>query len=198
MEANAQHTWEGGQNAFGNFTGIALASISQRVVGAAPLYPTFSGFIRHDEEGWELCDSTEYTTVRGSRVGSQFSTTIAWQTVEDTSTKNSTSSGEFTVKSASSAIVGVQIGEQYILRKYPIVGGFETPNAARTVFVSPGALATTTYDASGSGSGSTSLASGTSYKNSPTGPVPITLSSFLPRIQGYGIYTQALLDDGMP
>jgi hypothetical protein len=192
MAANAQHTWEGGQNAFGFFTGIAAGNISQRIVGAVPLFPTFSGIIRRDAEGWELCDESEFTTVRGSRVGSQFSTTIAWQTVEGTSTKNSTSSGEFTMGSTNSAEFGVRQEAQ------TIAGGFQTPNAARTVIVSPGALLTTTYDSAGSGSGSTLFPTGTTYNSAPTGPQPITISSFLQRVQGYGVITQQLLDNGMP
>jgi hypothetical protein len=192
MTANAQHTWEGGQNIFGNFTGIGFGNISQRVIGAIPLYPTFSGLIRRDAEGWELCDTSEFTTVRGSRVGSQFSTTIAWQTVEGTSTKNSTSSGEFTMGSTNSAEFGVRQEAQ------TIAGGFQTPNAARTVIVSPGALLTTTYDSAGSGSGETSFATGTSFTTAPVGPVPITLSSFIQRVQGYGVVTQQLLDNGLP
>jgi hypothetical protein len=191
MKANAQHTWEGGQNAFGNLIGIEAGWISRNIVGAVPLYPTFSGLISRDSEGWELCDSSEYTTVRGSRAGRQFSTTIAWQTVEGTITSNSTSSGSFTIESAQSIEIGV-----HVFGFVTVAGGFETPNAARTVIVSPGALLTTTYDASGSGVGSTLLSTGTTYESAPIGPSPITLSSFLPRIRGYGVYTQLLLDDG--
>jgi hypothetical protein len=189
MTANAQHAWE-----YGNIFGfdMKVGSISQNVVGAVPLYPTFSGLISRDSEGWELCDTSEYTTVRGSRVGSQFSTTIAWQTVEGTSTKNSTSSGEFTMGSTNSAEFGVRQEAQ------TIAGGFQTPHAARTVIVSPGALLTTTYDSAGSGSGETSFSTGTSFTTARVGPVPITLSSFIQRVQGYGVITQQLLDDGMP
>ena len=182
MSANAQHTWEGNEQ----------ASISRSVVGAVPFYPTFTGIISSNAEGWELCDSTEYTTVRGSRVGDQFSTTIDWQTVEGTSTKNSTSSGSFSVNSAGSAEFGVR------LESPTIAGGFVTPNAARTVIISPGALLTTTYDGSGSGTGSTSLSTGTTFSSAPIGLKPITISSFIPLVQGRGVYTQRLLDNGMP
>jgi hypothetical protein len=188
MAANAQHTWEGNFFVFGNQRG----SISQNIIGAVPLQPSFTGIIRRDAEGWELCDESEYTTVRGSRVGSQFSTTIAWQTVEGTSTKNSTSSGEFTMGSTNSAEFGVRQQAQ------TIAGGFQTPNAARTVIVSPGALLTTTYDSAGSGSGETSFATGTSFTTAPVGSVPITLSSFIRRVQGYGAIELNLLDNGLP
>jgi hypothetical protein len=191
MSANAQHTWEDGNRFRFDYV---RGSISQRIVGAIPLYPTFSGLIRFGADGWERCDTSEYTSVNGSRVGSEFSTTIEWQTVEGTSTKSSTSSGTFTVDSTMSAEFGV-LKEQ---NTQTLAGGFQTPNAARTVLVSPGAMLTTTYDSSGSGSGSISLATGTTYKSAPTGPVPITLSSFLQRIQGYGVFTQRLIDDGMP
>jgi hypothetical protein len=183
MTHNAEHTWEG-------LTAAGL--ISQSVVGAVPLYPTFTGLIFRDSDGWELCDTSDFTTVKGARVGDRFSTTIAWQTVEGTSTKNSTSSGEFTMGSTNSAEFGVRQGAQ------TIAGGFETPNAASTVIVTPGALLTTTYNAAGSGSGSTSLDTGTTYNSAPTGPQPITISSFLRRVQGYGVITQQLLDNGLP
>jgi hypothetical protein len=186
MTANAQHTWEGG------LFGIPRGDISQNIVGAIPIYPTFTGIIRNDAQGWELCDSSDYTTVRGERVGAQFSTTIAWQEVESSLTKNKTASGTFTMNSTSSAEFGVRQETQ------TIAGGFQTPNAARTVIVSPGVVATTTYDASGSGTGSISLPTGTSFISAPTGPVPITLSSFLRRVQGYGVITQQLLDNGLP
>jgi hypothetical protein len=189
MTANAQHTWEDG-NIYG--FDMEVGSISRNVVGAVPLYPTFSGLIRRDADGWELCDTSEYTTVRGSRVGSQFSTTIAWQTVEGTSTKNSTSSGEFTMGSTNSADFGVRQGAQ------TIDGGFQTPNAARTVIVPPGALLTTTYDSANSGSGSTLFSTGTSFTTTPVGLVPITLSSFIQRVQGYGAIELNLLDNGLP
>jgi hypothetical protein len=183
MSANAQHAWDG-QN--------EQASISRSVVGAIPFYPTFTGIISNNAEGWELCDSTEYTTVRGSRVGDQFSTTIAWQTIEGTKTKNSTSSGSFTVNSTGSAEFGVRIDSP------TIAGGFQTPNASRTVIVSPGAVLATTYDASGSGTVSASLSTGTTYSSALTGPQPITISSLIPRVQGRGVYTQRLLDNGLP
>jgi hypothetical protein len=183
MTANAQHTWEGYNN---------QASISQNVIGAVPFYPTFTGIISRDSEGWELCDTSEFTTVNGSRIGAQFTTTIAWQTVEGTSTKNSTSSGSFTVNSSIAQEFGVTT------RAPTIAGGFETPNAARTVIVSPGVVLSTTYDASGSGTASSSFSTGTTYISAPTGPQTITISSLIPRVQGYGVYTQRLLDDGMP
>jgi hypothetical protein len=192
MTANAQHTWGGGQNAFGYFTGIASGNISQNIVGAVPLYPTFSGLIRHDTEGWELCDSSEYTTVRGSRVGSNLSTTIAWQTVEGSLTKNKTSSGTFTVNSTISADFGVQIAGETIR------GGFETPHASRTVFMPPGVLLTTTFDSEGFGSGSSLLATGSTFKTQKEGNAPITIFSYISEIQGYGVKLLSLIDDGMP
>jgi hypothetical protein len=183
MTHNAEHTWEEmNQEAW----------ISQSVVGAVPLTPTFSGLIYRDAEGWQFCDTSKYTSVRGSRVGNQFSTTIAWQTVEGTSTKNSTSSGSFSVNSAGSAEFGVR------LESPTIAGGFVTPKAARTVIISPGAVIATTYDASGSGTVSTSLSTGTTYSSALTGPQPITISSLIPRVQGRGVYTQRLIDNGLP
>lgn len=182
MSHNAQHTWASPGAGF----------ISQGVVGAVPLYPTFSDLITEGADGWELCDSSEYTTVAGSRVGQNFSTTIAWQIREGTSTKNSTSSGSFTVQSTSTAQIGVSVDPGQTL------GGFATPNASRTVIVSPGVVLMTTYDASGSGTLSSSYSTGRTETVAPVGPVPITISSFIPRVQGYGVFTQALLDDGMP
>jgi hypothetical protein len=188
MSDNAQNNWE--NNTFG--FDFERGFISQGVVGAVPLYPTFSGIIRRDAEGWELCDSSEYTTVVGSRIGQNFTTTIEWQTLEGTSTKKSTSSGSFTIQSTTVATVRAQEITP------TIAGGFATPNASRTVILSPGVVLTTTYDASGSGTGSTLLSTGTTFSSTATGPQPITISSFIPRVQGYGVYTQLLLDNGMP
>lgn len=182
MSHNAEHTWESPD----------ARSISWGVIGAIPLYPTFSGLITEGSDGWELCDSSEYTTVVGSRVGQNFSTTIAWQTVEGTSTKNSTSSGLFTLNSTSSVPFGVQSVNP------TIAGGFATPNASRTLIMSPGVVLMTTYDASGSGTLSSSYSTGTTEAVAPVGPVPVTISSFIFRAQGYGVFTQSLLDNGMP
>jgi hypothetical protein len=185
MSDNAQHTWQA------NF-GETRGNISQGVVGAVPLYPTFSGLITEGSDGWELCDSSEYTTVVGSRVGQNFSTTIAWQTVEGTSTKNSTSSGEFSLNTTLSVPFGVQNVSP------TIAGGFATPNASRTLIMSPGVVLMTTYDASGSGTLSSSYSTGTTEAVAPVGPVPVTISSFISRVQGRGVFTQALLDNGLP
>jgi hypothetical protein len=185
MSDNAQHFWE-------EIPQIPLGSISQGVVGAVPLYPTFSGLISRDAAGWGLCDSSEYTSVVGSRVGQNFSTTIAWLTIEGTSTKNMTASGSFTIQSTTVASVRAQISSP------TIAGGFFTPNAARTVIVSPGVLLLTTYDANTSGTSSVSYSTGTTYQAAPVGPVPVTISSFVPRVQGRGVYTQQLLDNGLP
>jgi hypothetical protein len=185
MTADAEHTWEE----------IGEAGlISQGVVGAIPLYPTFTGIISNDSEGWELCDTSEYTSVSGSRIGAQFTTTIAWQTVSSgTITIVTTSSGEFTVDSTSSASHGFRTQQGQT-----IAGGFQTPNAAYTRVVRRAALSTITYDASNSGTGTTFVSTGTIEKSAPVGAVPITLSSVLMRVQGYGVFTQALLDEGMP
>jgi hypothetical protein len=66
------------------------------------------------------------------------------------------------------------------------------------VIVSPGALLTTTYDSANSGSGSTLFSTGTSFTTTPVGLVPITLSSFIQRVQGYGAIELNLLDNGLP
>lgn len=184
LEHNAEHTW--------NSPSFGL--ISQGIVGAIPLIPTFSGLMSEGSDGWGLCDSSDYTTVAGSRVGQNFSTTIAWKTIEGTSTKNNTSSGSFTLNSTSSVSFGVST-QFRLLEPW---GGFATPNASRTVIVSPGVVLMTTYDAESSGTLSTSYSTGTTETVAPVGPVPVTLSSFLPRVQGAGVYTQRLLDDGMP
>lgn len=181
MKYNAEHTW--------NSPSFGL--ISQGIVGAIPLTPTFSGLMSEGSDGWGLCDSSEYTSVAGSRVGQNFSTTIAWQIREGTSTKNSTSSGSFTLNSTSSVPFGVST-------QFSLLGGFATPNASRTVIVSPGAVLMTTYDASGSGTLSSSYATGTTEAVAPVGTVPVTISSFLPCVQGGGVFTQRLLDNGMP
>jgi hypothetical protein len=182
MAHNAEHYW----------ASPAEGSISRGVIGAIPLYPTFSGLITEGSDGWELCDSSEYTTVVGSRVGQNFSTTIAWQTVEGTSTKNSTSSGEFSLNTTLSVSFGVQNVNP------TIAGGFATPNASRTLIMSPGVVLMTTYDASGSGTLSSSYSTGTTEAVAPVGPVPVTISSFISRAQGYGVFTQSLLDNGLP
>lgn len=188
MTHNAQHTWAGLEGQ------IEAGSISRGVVGAIPLYPTFSGVMSEGAGGWELCDSSEYTTVVGSRVGQNFSTTIAWQTIEGSSTINTTESGTFTLNSSSSVLFGVATGFS-VVQPW---GGFFTPNASRTVYISPGAVLLTTYDKNGFGTLSTSYSAGTTYQTAPVGPVPVTMSSFIQLGQGYGVFTQTLLDNGLP
>jgi hypothetical protein len=192
MSANAQHTWEKYYTTENTNSG----NISQGVVGAVPLTPTFSGVIRNDSDGWEFCDTSDYTTVRGERIGAEFSTTILWQKNEGTITKKSTSSGFFTVNSTLSAEIGVF--QQ--ARSFFNFGGFQTPNAARTVFIPPCAILSTSYDASQSFSGSTIFETGSTYEIVSVGQVPITNFSILRRVQGYGCFTQALelLDNGLP
>ena len=189
MSANAQHTWAG----FPLGQGIERGNIMRGVVGAVPLYPKFSGLIYKDSEGWELCDTSEYTTVGGSRIGKSFTTTITWKTVIGTITQNTTSSGSFTIDSFLAAKVGAEAVNDTIR------GGFFTPNASNTIIVSPGAvILLTTYDKQGSGTGSTQYPTGTTYADALNGEVPITISSFIPIAQGYGVFTQGLLDNGMP
>jgi|GEM_PF-4586420 len=190
MSNNAQHTWEG----FPVGQGIERGDIMPGVVGAVPLYPKFSGLIRRDSEGWELCDTSEYTSVKGSRIGKDFTTTIEWQTVKGTITENSTSSGSFSIDSFISAKVGAIV--PYFTPT--IMGGFETPNASRTVIVSPGAIIITTYDSENSGTTSTQYPTGTSYETAPIGAVPISISSFIERVQGCGVFIQRLIDNGLP
>jgi hypothetical protein len=183
MTHNAEHTWE-------EMSPPGL--ISQSVVGAVPLTPTFSGLIYRNAEGWELCDTSDYTSVSGSRIGSQFTTTINWQSLSDSSTVQTTSSGTFTVDSTSSAEIGVET--QIATR----LGGFQTPNASVSVFLSPGIVHSTTYDALGSSTESALLEIGLTFESSVSGQLPITLLSFIPRVQGRGVYTQRLLDNGLP
>ena len=182
MSDNAEHTWEGGND---------MGSISKGVVVANNF--TFNGFIQRDSEGWQLCDASRITTVNGSRVGESFSTTISWKTVEGTSTKETTSSGSFTIKTATKANFEAEVDTAPT-----IAGGFASPNASRSVFVYPCFLLLTTYNASTSGTESIEYLNGTTYTTAPVGQVPITISSFIPRVQGYGVFTQGLIDDGMP
>ncbi len=184
MSDNAQHTW--GRE-------IERGNIMPGVVGAVPLYPKFSGLIYKDLEGWELCDTAEYTTVNGSRIGESFTTTIVYKTVTGTITQNTTSSGSFTINSFVEARVGAEVVAGSIR------GGFFTPNASNTIIVSAGAIILlTTYDGQSSGTGSTQYPTGTTYTDDLNGEVPITISSYIPIVQGYGVFTQSLLDDGMP
>lgn len=183
MEHNAQHTWNQMDEGF----------MFPFVVGAIPLNPTFSGLISQDAEGWQLCDSSNFTTVTGYREGQRFSTNLIWQTLENGKTIKSTSSGTFTINPVFSS--PIQFQSENAL--FPF-GGFRTPNASRTILISPGAVLITTYDKAGSGTLSTSYSTGTTFTNGIVGPVPITISSFIPLVQGNGVYPQSLLDNGLP
>jgi hypothetical protein len=200
MNANPQHTW---QERYGF---VDAYSISNGIIGLVPIGPTFTGIVSLNAQGEEIAETSKHTTISGSRIGSNFTTTAAYQNSSNGITVKTTESGFFTMQSVSSVHFGVSSDSvnaillNYGTRVYnyynQIFGGFTTPNASRTFYISPGVIHSTTYDATNSGTGSTSFVSGTTYATNDVGFVPITMFNLIACIQGYGVVGQDLVDQG--
>lgn len=189
LTANAQHTFGNPFNNFARDHFIDRGSFFPQFVGAIPLTPTFTGIASVGPDGWELCNSSEFTSITGRREGASFTTTAAAKSKDGTSTVVETSTGTFTAGTESN--YPLILGDPLFT-----IGGKMTPNASVTALFYPGAYLITTYSKGQSGTSSTLYSE--IFTSAFEAGEEVSRYQKISRVAGFGVKEMLLADFGDP